>query len=164
MKRLLEGAHHGKFRRPFVMFELAKARAADAVLSADRAPKIGDDVVHNTIDVAALRTVTRTVPVGRTHHVVVHVSVARMPEGTGADTWISLTEHRIGPAQELGDARDGYRDIVRDRAPSGNLCFDQALANFPQPGRLRSRSRDQRVAKETPIAGLGQRIAQGPEQ
>ena len=49
--------------RRLVVLELGQPRAADAVLGADGAAQVGDDVVHDAVDARALLAKARPIPI-----------------------------------------------------------------------------------------------------
>src|SRR5262245_62977577 len=98
------------------MLKLVEPRLADAMLGADRATEIGDDVVHDAIDVAALLPIARAIPVRRTHRVIVDVAIADVSEGARTDARIGTDQRPIGALDEFGDARNRHRDVVGDAA------------------------------------------------
>ena len=63
IERVLERAHHVELERRLVVLELGQPRAADAVLGADGAGQVGDDVVHDAVDARALLAIARDVPI-----------------------------------------------------------------------------------------------------
>ena len=133
-----------------VMGELGEAQAADAVLGADRAAELDDDIVHDAIDArpARRRNVCQSAPTGA-HRVVVHVAVADVPEGAMANSGIGRRERRIGPRDELGDARDRHRDVVRDAAACRDLRLGEVLAHLPLA--LRPARRTRRSPRRGPV-------------
>ena len=62
VERALDRAHHVELDRRLVVLELGQPRAADAVLGADGAAKLGDDVVHDAVDARALLREARADP------------------------------------------------------------------------------------------------------
>src|SRR5262249_46715158 len=130
IKRTLEAAHQVELNALLVMFQLFQARLAHAVLCADGAAEIGDDIVNDAIDMRSLLVEAGGIPVEWAHGVVMDVAIANMAKRALTHAGTSCGEGRIGALDELGDAGDGHGYIVGDAAACGLLSFDQA---FPHP-------------------------------
>src|SRR5687768_2998247 len=108
----LERAHEIERGRVLVSFELAHLGLADAVLGADAAAMLRDEVVHGAADLGRARRERAAVAAGRLAQVVVQVAVGEMAVGYQARTRREALEQRAASLDETRQACRLDRDVV----------------------------------------------------